>query len=613
MVVNLCRDSGATNNLIKQSYSENQILDITGVINGPYRGLFRLGAIDENGELEVLAIKHYVNFIGSLSRASVDDINVRTITIADQPLFWFTPLAEKHDSFHWGKDAWILYTLLKNKAELFKTKTTILLPAAYNHIKPLLNEFFRITALDLPEFVYVGSIPPKITRLSNFIYALKSLIRSVILKWQLKLKKAKQLHSKQRNVFIFMATGPSDNNIETDGDLGAVFRLSSSLTESIGIPIFYTYKIHKYDWSNTDEIFLRAYPSYRQLWSLFLEQIKVYGRIISYDKKSCKVENVEIPFSLLLHEILIGWKYFSFLNFVWLSNYFKRLNNDVSVFYADEFYISGRIISAAARIANVNRINTYGVQHGLVLENHTVYRISNLELEDYIKKNDGMPKPDFFISWGTYFANLFLSYNSLPKDYVIPAGNLKYYQISQAGPRCNQNNKKIKILWCTTLLNFFKAEYAIIEAALKEMNNYELCFRLHPVNHIKREEIVDWVSPELQTKYSFSSEPNILDDIANHDVVITTVFSTAFFDALIMGKKTCRIFTGISKADFSNVKVNNLYDIKTTEDFRNMFTSSELMAEEGESISISDLCYLKDDLWKQILQHGKRVISKDLS
>ena len=61
------------------------------------------------------------------------------------------------------------------------------------------------------------------------------------------------------------------------------------------------------------------------------------------------------------------------------------------------------------------------------------------------------------------------------------------------------------------------------------------------------------------------------------------------------------------------MKVNNLYDIKTTEDFRNMFTSSELMAEEGESISISDLCYLKDDLWKQILQQGKRVISKDLS
>ncbi|HRP37576.1 MAG TPA: hypothetical protein PLS50_07250 [Candidatus Dojkabacteria bacterium] len=112
MVINLCRNSEAINTIVKKSYAKEKILDITGVINEFSTNQLRLSSIDKDGKLEVLAVKNYVSFIGNLSRASVDHVPLRDFRILGEPLFWFTPIAEKHDSFHWGKDVWLLYTLL---------------------------------------------------------------------------------------------------------------------------------------------------------------------------------------------------------------------------------------------------------------------------------------------------------------------------------------------------------------------------------------------------------------------------------------------------------------------------------------------------------------------
>jgi hypothetical protein len=316
------------------------------------------------------------------------------------------------------------------------------------------------------------------------------------------------------------------------------------------------------------------------------------------------VEEFEIPFSLLEKEILEGCEFIYFLNLSWLAGYFKKVSVPMKVFYSDEYYISGRIISAAANLAANKNIVTYGVQHGLLLENHTVYRISDLELAKLNSDGDELPRPDHFIAWGEYFRDLFLSANSLDKNYVLVAGNLKYCLIHQRGLYLakKENNKK-KLLWCTTIPNYFKAEYAIVEPVLKQLENYELSFRLHPVRHISREQIEDWVSREILSHASFSTEPDIFRDISNHDLVISTAFSTTFFDGLIMGKKTCRIFTGISKADFSHTIIMNLYDVKTSGDFQKIFDSFSDPSYNISTIKIDSLCYLKDDVWTKTLTH----------
>ncbi|HRP37575.1 MAG TPA: hypothetical protein PLS50_07245, partial [Candidatus Dojkabacteria bacterium] len=302
-------------------------------------------------------------------------------------------------------------------------QSVILLPAAYRHITPLLNEFFRIACLERPKIVYVGRSSVTISKTENLFRVSKQLVKALRLRRQIRAKLTERLFQEKTNVFIYSVSGNSENKIENNGDLGAVYQLSANISNSIGIPFISSLD---YNWKETDSQFVSAYPSLFELWRMFREQIRMFNHLTSFRNKTCLVGEIEIPFELVSQEMLLGLRYSHMVNLAWFSNYFERLDAGVKVFFSDEFYTTGRILSAAARKCNRKNITTYGVQHGLLLENHTVYRISDLEFEDFIRRNDGLPKPDFFVTWGSYFSNLFLQINSLPEEYVIAAGNLKY-------------------------------------------------------------------------------------------------------------------------------------------------------------------------------------------
>lgn len=601
MVINLSRNSDEVAVLVNEHYSEAEILDIPGVINN-HSKIIRISSIDEDGKLETLAVQKYVNFIGALSRLEIGETNIRDFKIFDQTSFWFTQLAEKHDSYHWGKDVWLLYTLLTEKADLFTGTSTIILSASYKHISVLIEEFFRISLLNKPSIIYVGKHPSSVSWFSYMFRSFNFLIKSIALKLQLKIKNVKSIQDKQKNIFVFNDFNSWNNELMTNSGTGAVFNLSSTITYSTAVPLINTFNSFHYEWDKIDGNFTLSYPSFKQLIKLFKDQIKYYKSLKLHNREHCTIGKIKMPFNLLFIELL-SVEYFDILNFVWFLNYFNSINQPVKVFYQNEFYIYGRVISTAAKASNNKYVSTYGMQHGLVLENHTVYQISDIELKD-LKKGDGLPKPDFFITWGKYFGELFLNGNSISPQYTIAAGNLKYHQILQAEKANYKKGNVLKLLWCTTLPNLFKAEYAIIADVLEEMDNYEICFRLHPGKHIKKEDLKSWISTDVLARSTFSEHSDIFDDIAESDVVITTVFSTAFFDALVMQKKTCRIFTGLSKADFSNVYIENLCDIKTSEDFRLIFDdANERMNNLLPIVSIDSLCYLKDDIWKKILTH----------
>src|SRR6185312_3620342 len=158
---------------------------------------------------------------------------------------------------------------------------------------------------------------------------------------------------------------------------------------------------------------------------------------------------------------------------------------------------TGRIISSALEFSANKKLTGYGVQHALIFKNHTVYTIGDSELNSQISEDDKLPAPNYFIVWGDYFKRLFLSFNSQNSGYVITAGNLKYIKLQKSKNDNPLLSDDKRLLWCTTLPEFFRAEYNLIEPVLKTLKNYKLTFRLHPIGHIKQEQIKELVCSEI--------------------------------------------------------------------------------------------------------------------
>jgi hypothetical protein len=72
----------------------------------------------------------------------------------------------------------------------------------------------------------------------------------------------------------------------------------------------------------------------------------------------------------------------------------------------------------------------------------------------------------------------------------------------------------------------------------------------------------------------------------------------------MMGKLSCRVITGIVKADFTNMKIENLFDITTTPEFYRILEENfDKSVSSINSVNIESLCYMKEDVWTKILSH----------
>lgn len=598
MVINLCRNADAVNPLMKAGQT---VLDIAGVISNRDAQIVRIADLDKDGTLESDSSTDYVNFIGDLCNASVGNTRIKDFQILGYPVFWFTKLAEKHDSYHWGKDIWMLYSLLLERRDFFSKSNTVIISGKLAHIEPLLNVFFQKANFEKPQVIAVDKNETQFVGSVSFIDSVKFLVRALQLKKSIRGIKG-SVQQGEKNVFVLRGTGSGKMN--EDIDLGELSKYSQEKISSHAIPYLDSMVINTSNWQNLDIAYINAAPSFSDIRSIARDQRKASNLILQHRNEVCKVGEFEIPFSVFVPELLEGCYPLYYLNIRWLGNYAGSLKSKTHFFYSDEFYISGRVISAGIASAKSGNAIAYGMQHGLLLENHTVYKISGKEIGDGKKDKTDLPIPDHFLVWGDYFKSLFLKSNSLPSSFVIAAGNLKYIKFAGTTSNNQLAGDKRKILWCTTLANHFKAEYEIVEEALKKFGNYQLTFRLHPVGHIKKEEITSWVDKSIMDHARFSTEASVFDDMRQHDIVISTIFSTAFFDALMMGKISCRIVTGITKGDFTGMNIENLRDIRTSDEFFTVLTEGKKPSHTDGRIEVESLCYTKMDLWENIVTHA---------
>jgi hypothetical protein len=561
------------------------LIDITGICQGDFHQHIVARKIDIGHLTEKKALNDYVTTIGELSRVAIGNgKSIRDIKINGLPVFWITSLAEKHDSYHWGQAVFFLKHFLIDNAPLMSghSSVNILLPVGNAHLAELLNTFF-------PVGVTANIISTANAGAFSFLAMMKRLGSYIASIWKTKsfLRSVKKDSCENELLFI----GSTANNMTREA-----YEFAGKLRSTSVIP-FPDAQTYVYDvWKTVPASFVRSYPSILQIaaiyWQVFVSFLYVQGRFKTMSKGLQAFEQIlkaELKKSILnVHAIIIH---------CWLKNYFKHIGRPIKVFYEDEFYGNGRIISSAAALSGNNNVITYGVQHGVITESHTVYRFTDNELND-LDSGDRLPSPDYFIVWGEVFKKMVMAGNSFDPERILVNGNLMYFRKQyMPAPEVVKTSRGKKLLWCTTLFQYAKMEYALMKEYLLNAGagDVSLTIRMHPVPHIRREDLEKIIDPRILAFTSFNNEQNFSQQIGEHDVIISSAQSTVYLDGLFAAKLVIRIDAGACIPGFSDLNTPFLKDVRNTAEFKEAIVSFPPFTES--LYDTSQFFYLDDRRW----------------
>jgi len=283
--------------------------------------------------------------------------------------------------------------------------------------------------------------------------------------------------------------------------------------------------------------------------------------------------------------------------YLWLSKFFKYQSSNLKVVYEDEFYSYGRVISAAKMNAENTKVVCYGIQHGMFSDNHTVYNISDVELNSTTTtSSNGLPIPDFFITWGNYFSNFLLSNNSLPRSYILELGNplFIFKPAHKSEIESSSTSNQMKVLYCMTSSKLFYQELPLINKLLVKNEHVCLLIRHHPYFSfdIDRSLFVNCESVNI------SKTKSILSDLANSHVVLTSAHSTIFIDSLAISKPVVRIKTSIHDSTMDRKYANC---ITIDKKYKGSLIFSEMFENSLEESKKENFLYLDSDRWLEYL------------
>tara|TARA_B110000285_G_C15142779_1_gene632186 strand:+ start:1675 stop:3441 length:1767 start_codon:yes stop_codon:yes gene_type:complete len=551
MIINLNFDKRKVIELIHH-YPNEKILDITGVLQNQNLNQKVIFArqIDEDHFIEKQSIENYVQTIGELGTLSHRKININSL-----PLWWLTKLSEKHDRFHWGQSVFFLLELFKLKKEIFFKEIKFILPDKNPGISKFLNE--NLNENSQFKFSFINPKPDTINQ--YFLY--RSMIKPILLYLKFKaLLFFKPLSKKQKNKHFFIVNNYETANTNSDNfDINWVKKLVNSATKnSTNIPIPNFYKLGQLDLSRENiNHFCNYSPKVSSILFTFYKVIRLSKKLnqsIEPIKSNGIIFNTELlisEFKSVLHNSNL------FLAHLWMKNYSKK-NPEKIFIYSDEMYQIGRVLSHAL---NTNLSNkTVGVQHGLITPNHTVYRITEHE----INEQNSIPLPSKIILWNSVFSNYMTKTCSKIKTHFIFSNDYHYIEMVKNVHllQKKKSGHKFNVLWATTLWEHFISEYEVIKP-LFDFNSIHLTIRLHPANHIAQNQI----NEKLKAKDFIFSTSSYEIDLSETDLVISNTFSTVFYDASKLNLPTFRIEHYGSFCDFETTN-NQVVDINNSLQFK---------------------------------------------
>lgn len=529
-------------------------------------------------------IVQYTNFVSEFSKEIIyDGKTIRDLTIVNLPIYWFIPFSVKHPYNQWGYNFFLLKNFLISQQKT-SSNNFVYLPKELNNLSSFLTSFLQPFNIEL-----IGDKTNLVLKkISTF-----NLIKSNIINIHkiLKVKPNNAFNTIKNKSIIFFNTKKESSYIN---------KVEKSIIDTLKLKGLSSENFSYLDWTTNPRInasFYRKRPSILILSKVLIHSIFLKIQLKKYKKNIYKSNN---PFctELVLNEIenFITTKSHYLYSFIWLKNYFRDSSNIKAVFYEDEFYTYGRIISAAKKSTiMLHHFNCYGIQHGMFSDFHTVYHLSDDEIESTSHRfNNGIPLPDFFITWGEYFSNQLLKNNSLKKKFIKELGN-PIYVFNQDGKNNKINDgshQNFTFLYCLTSQILLEKELPIVNRILSIYPNSTLITRCHP-NFIFK------INPNIfdsTCKVISSSNSNIFDDFKISDIILTSAHSTVFLDALANNKNVIRLKTSISDSSMNYNSTNCL-----TLDFLDKIP--ELIIKQNQSSSSNNFLFLEKDRWEVFIDN----------
>ena len=596
MLINLSYDIQFVNEQL-ENHIGGELLDFTGIApNLQNKSKFKIQNIrelDGAEDFELDSITSYTNFIGKLCDLNLNSTPLLDYKVSGLPVYWISKISEKHDSFHWGQMVFLFLNAIKSYSSLFKDdKIEVIL----SDCDDALQQFIKMNSGDLINkdwrFIHEKNQVGVSTTLlrSRLFRALFSILKHSSISKNLKPTDG------VRNIFI--GYGEKDSE---DKFIGPYVEYSKKLNSNTlyidsnwrSIYALTTGKIQS---------FFSVLTLSKRIYSVF-KKLNSNGEILQVAGFKVNTELLSLEIQKALLNVGVLFKYDA------IGRLFKILEGETQVFYQDEFYIEGRVISAALKKLNRQDIKSFGLQHGLILRNHTVYHLHKNEIE----RRDGLPVPDYFVVWGHYFQELFLSNSSFRPDKVLVFGNVNHFGFKENKDSGKSVNNTIEILWPTTLYYNFLFELSVVKDYLLKMaeddeNDFRLTIRPHPVGHISTDQILDHLS-FISNLVVIDNKTSLTDQIQRADVLFSTVYSTIFLDGLLFGKKVFRFVSGVALVDFGNLGLENLTDVKNPEEFETEFRNfiENRNNEEDYDDKIDQLTLDDPNKWQSLLKIGLKV------
>lgn len=596
IIVNLSKNAHAVKHIVDEltrNAHQWSFLDFTGS-SFDFESIeyFSARIFDENNQIEKGSLREYVNQVGTFSfQKCGGGRTVRWHQINRLPIYWVTNFAEKHPFNHWLFALFFFRDFIKAKPAFFHEygDVVIIIPVPVNIFKAyiekeslLLNQKIVI----LSDYTFIKPVSRKIVK--NVIrFYIKYLFYYVFKCFRYR----KFRENEQPNLMLI--------NLSTSFSPTFLQKHIRTLLQANGRLLNIRLSTFLFNPIGTESGFLiRSYPKPSKVLNMVV-QILQQARMIARNYKKA-ITNNDFWGVIVNAELFVSLQDISlFFSHLWLTKFFQSMEKPLKVFYEDEMYKTGRIISSAAMLSNNANITTIAYQHGNISQSHTVYRFCDAEIaESELGKKDAVPFPDIFLVWGEYFKKQFLEWFSFNPERVMVAGNLAYFELQKKYfPKEKSRDSKKVVLWCTTSLDFAKGEYEIVRQEL-EKKDFSIIVRMHP-NFIIKNELREFIPAHIYSAIRWDNTPFIYDALYDSDLVICSGHSTVFIDCIILKKPVIRLFNPYIMKDF--LTGSHLF-VKSVATAREFSVALSLAESESSFNSNSGFLFLEsDEIWRKVI------------
>ncbi|NML19612.1 hypothetical protein HHL16_01945 [Pseudoflavitalea sp. G-6-1-2] len=595
LLINISGDAAFIDRVVKEQKDASfLLLDIAGV-TPPEVNYQRVFAreLDEDHQIEKEAIENYVQSIGELSTSRIRGKSIREYAIGSLPVFWVTDIAQKHPFHHWGLSLFFLLQLAEKKEEFFREfdQITIISTLDSQGIQKIISSLRLFQDKDLKIRALKeksGSGFPGLAK--QTLLFLRNYGAALLRKWKSgsgKLEASELIQvSINRNGMKRSPLMPFLNNY-----------LSSKGTLAYINPADAFWGEHGND--NHAKNVLHYMPGPFSALGICMS---IWYQFIFLLKKDSKQTDHFLQ-AAAMREMVTGLQQIElFFYHQWLVNVFAGVVSSTRVFYEDELYKTGRVISHALG-QSASPVKSFGYQHGNIALNHTVYWVGKSELRSLSSSGkDELPFPHYFLIWGDHFRKQLLKPGGLDQEKLIVTGSLQHI-ISRSkwlGSKTAETSKDFTLLWCTTSATLAKFEYSIIVDELRRNPRWKIVVRMHPHLNI-RQEMEQMLDTELLPAFSWNNTDGLALQVTNSSLVVCSAHSSVYLDCINLDVPTVRIFTPFMFPDTMGVNSTVLFNVSNAAEFSAAIhkLSDDQLSEGADA---SDVIYNKDlSKWDSVL------------